>query len=165
MRTLQKLCAVWDFIVLDRTPQDFSGLPMRKWSLLHNNCAPISKVKKFRDLHNKSIDFVFWGDLCLCTIICFISEEISCGKRFWKELSKTILDSKEFSYTFDDFTVLLMLFRTLYTWIFYAFWEFIVLDRTLRDFWRLLMRKWSMLHNNCAPKTYKLRLVACFLNI
>ena len=84
LRNYRTFDAVWDFIVLDRTPQDFSGLPMRKWSLLHNNCAPISKVKKFRDLHNKSIDFVFWGDLCLCTIICFISEEISCSKRVEK---------------------------------------------------------------------------------
>ena len=65
--------------------------PKKYWRTPKLWSSEIFKISPF------TLNFFQWGTLCLCTIICFVSEKISCSNRFGKELSRATLDFKEFS--------------------------------------------------------------------
>ena len=79
---------------------------------------------KFRDICNQSIDFDFFNGEIFAYVLLFVlyQRRYHAVTNFEKNFQKLFWNLEEFSQTFEDFTV------------FDAVWDFIVLDKTPRDF-------------------------------
>ena len=79
---------------------------------------------KFRDICNQSIDFDFFIGEIFAYVLLFVlyQRRYHAVTNFEKNFQKLFWNLEEFSQIFEDFTV------------FDAVWDFVVLDKTLREF-------------------------------